>query len=109
MNRYQVWGLDVWGHSHASCADHGCPCMKGDDDSCECYFDINDRFKSGTIEVQDDEGPIERLMSDGYLADGADKLVEYEPDDDGEGGMVVRRDNGRPLLQLEELEGEESS
>jgi len=129
---YTVWNLDVWGHGPDECEDSlGCPCMADDPDhegqrihdpdahECDAGYDVNDRCRVGTVEVQTDEtvnythptasvgwypsdGAIVRALIDaGYLKDAC---TASDVDIDGESDGLLMLDesqDGRPLFQLE--------
>lgn len=92
--KYTVWSLDVWGHSPLNC----------DDNACQCGYDVNDRFRVGSVEIPDtatDAELLEILENDGYIH--ADKCAV----DDFSDGTVIGIDSkstGRPLLMLEVCE-----
>ena len=97
MNKYRVYSLDVWGHGPDECAQYDC------DGNCDGY-QVNDRCKVGTVEIEDDTGPapiIAALVSAGYLtADCSEESIDV----DGDGEFMVeinRKSDGKYLLQLE--------
>lgn len=67
IQSYIVWSLNVWGHCDVDCKHHGCDCVGEDgehnDEACECFFDINNRFQSGKISV----GAIEKTHNVGMF------------------------------------------
>jgi hypothetical protein len=99
MQTFTVWGLDVWGHGPDEHEKYEC------DGNCDGYT-VNDRFKIGRINVDDDDekGPLddrivsvlcelEWLRHDAVTVDGDDGLL-----------FVERESDGKPLLQLERAE-----
>lgn len=63
--RFNVYGLDVWGHAPEDCKSSlGCKCVHDDEDGnevhdpdglgveCDAEFTINDRWKLGEIEIE---------------------------------------------------------
>ena len=132
--KYVVWSLDVWGHSSDECINYDCPCVKElvhvdddnseaskehDDNICKCHFDVNDRSKVGSIEVEvdhkfrnDEVFPdgvwsvsnkklIQTLVENGFLTlDCTDENTEISGEDDGM-MFVDRAKDWKPLLQLE--------
>jgi ribosomal protein L37AE/L43A len=57
---FKVRSLDVWGHSHEDCHNHGCECANPPLDEegapteveCQCGFDVNQSFAAGTFTIE---------------------------------------------------------
>jgi len=96
MRKFNVWGLDVWGHGHDECSS--CKCPGGD--LCEGYS-VNDRFKIGTIEIDGKTSVVKILVDAGFLTpDCTDDTIEVDGDPDFM-LEVNRKSDGKYLLQLE--------
>lgn len=104
MKTWRVLGLDVWGHCHDDCHDHGCPCANQSEEEieCECSFWVNDRSRIRTLDLNTstDEEVVARLKEEDILADHitAKDLELRWSDDFLEIDLAT---TGRPLLQLE--------
>lgn len=127
---FVVWTLDVWGHGADDCGEeHEPECaavLEGEGaekgtGACDCNrhedcggFDINDRCKVGTIEIETDEnGPCDEaiftaLLDGGFLKSSV-KLADVEIDDpscDGASLYLNQASDGCPIFQIERVETE---
>lgn len=123
IQSYTVWSLDVWGHCGVDCKKHHCDCVgedgQHDDAACECFFEVNDRFRSGEIEVEgtektynvgtprqfsslevSDDRIVEVLVSEGFLKEGV-RVSDVTIDDCG---IVACSKTGEPVFYIEAKE-----
>lgn len=115
MVKYEVFSLDMWGHVSADCTDHDCPCVSTDeegnathdDDRCDCHEDMNDRFRTLSIEVPDsptDEQILDAL-GEWHLSEHGRKVASID-DANGMGeDLAVVDTEGRMLFTLTKAEG----
>lgn len=95
MATYRVIGLDVWGHGPDEHSQYEC---SGD---CEGY-NVNDAHYCGDVEVGTDSDAdiIGALVKWGYLTPDCTPTA-IEVDGEPEFLFINRKDDKRPLLQLE--------
>lgn len=128
---FSVYSLDVWGHSHDECHDHGCPCVSTNPEDpesydnppdCDCHYEVNDRrqrtdsleilvapkvtvWKTGVQVVSheaSDEEVLSELIKWNYLTEDRRGMVEIDDSCDfGDDLYVIEKTNGKPILQLE--------
>jgi hypothetical protein len=102
VTSYQVVRLDVWGHIHADCAEHGCDCGE-DGENCQCSEDVNDKHAlSGTLPVYGEDPSNEAILAallEGDYLNGEESDFQVDEIDDGS-TLSVDDVDGRMLLEL---------